>query len=227
MLHGTLGHKDMEIISTLQLLFAENDRSSLAINLSLDVDDRHGFFPCDQPHRHKLDDAGAELDAWLAWLRTRGSGTPVLLGHSRGANQVARYIVERQPPIAAAVLIAPSTSALAPAAAVAMTRGAPDDWLDPVDFLHCEDARVRRDSYLSYYGLPSDTDTPALLRKIATPVIVFSGSEDSVVPDLGAAMAGIERSNVTHREIAGAGHFFRDLYMYDIVDATLEFLPPQ
>ena len=40
MLHGTLGHKDMEIMATLQERFLEIGRNSLAINLSLDVDDR-------------------------------------------------------------------------------------------------------------------------------------------------------------------------------------------
>ena len=37
MTHGTLAHSGMEIMATLQELFAENDISSLAINLSLGI----------------------------------------------------------------------------------------------------------------------------------------------------------------------------------------------
>ncbi len=92
MLHGTLGHKDMEIMSNLQSVCTENSRSSLAINLSLDVDNRHGCYPCERPHSHKIDDASEELDAWLTWLESMHAGEIALLGHSRGANQIARKL---------------------------------------------------------------------------------------------------------------------------------------
>ncbi len=95
-------------MSALQSIFAENGRSTLAINLSLDVDNRHGFYPCERPHSHTMDDASEELDAWLTWLESIDTGEVVLLGHSRGAYQIVRYIVDNEPAIAAAILIAPS-----------------------------------------------------------------------------------------------------------------------
>ena len=91
MLHGTLGHKDMEVMATLQTVFQEYGRNTLAINLSLDIDDRHGFYPCEQPHTHDFTDALTELGLWLAWLRENGAGEIVLFGHSRGANQIAPF----------------------------------------------------------------------------------------------------------------------------------------
>ena len=108
-LHGTLGHNGMEIISALQDVLAENSQNSLAINLSLDIDDRHGFFPCGSQHTHKIEDASDELGAWLSWLQSEGADDIVLIGHSRGGNQVARFIVDHDPSVEAAILIAPSS----------------------------------------------------------------------------------------------------------------------
>ncbi len=68
--HGTLGHKDMELIEALQSVFMESGQVSLAINLSLNIDDREGFYPCDTLHTHKFD------DAQLMRLRPGYDGSP-------------------------------------------------------------------------------------------------------------------------------------------------------
>jgi pimeloyl-ACP methyl ester carboxylesterase len=225
-LHGTLGHNGMEIISTLQEVLMENERNSLAVNLSLNVDDRHGFFPCDSQHSHKIDDASDELAAWMSWLASEGAKNIALIGHSRGGNQVARFIIDHQPYVSAAILIAPSVAAenadVGNEEAIALA--ATSEWLEGVEFLHCSDATVSGSSYLSYYGPMNRIDTPALLRDIEIPVMVFSGSEDTVVPDLALRMKTSNQENVAFEEIDGAGHFFRDLYLYDVVDSALAFL---
>ena len=41
---------------------------------------------------------------------------------------------------------------------------------------------------------------------------------------IGDGMSSVTRSNVSHVEIEGADHFFRDLYAYDVVEASIEFL---
>ena len=229
MLHGTLGHKDMEIMSTLQSIFAEYGRNSLAISLSLNVNDRHGFYPCDEPHTHKLGDAVAELRAWILWLEAMDVGDVVLLGHSRGANQVARYIIENRPPVGAAILIAPSVGGESNDADQAATSdmATPTEWLNDVPFLHCTGAKVSRESYESYYNADDPADTPALLQEIRIPVLVVSGSEDQVAIGLAARLATVERPNISHVEIEGADHFFRDLYAYDVVEHALEFIDAQ
>jgi len=225
-LHGTLGHNDMEIIASLQDLFLENDRNSLAINLSLNVDDRHGFLPCESQHSHEMDDASDELAAWVSWLAFQGADDIVIVGHSRGGNQVARFIVDRQPVVNMAVLIAPSVAIETANAdrAEVLRLAMNSDWLQDVQFLHCSDATVSSNSYLSYYGPANRMDTPALLERIEMPVLVFSGSEDTVVPGLAEHMMKVKQDNVMFEEIDGAGHFFRDLYLYDVVDSMLAFL---
>lgn len=224
--HGTLAHNGMEIVTTLQALFAENGRNSLAINLSLGVDDRHGFLPCDVEHTHTMEDADTELGAWLAWLQSMDAGEIVLLGHSRGGNQIARFIAEHDPDIVAAILIAPSSGGepVSTDREENLQRAGENGRLLNVPFLHCSSATVSAESYASYYGSVDATNTPALLNRIDLPVLVFSGSEDSVVPNLAEHMRLVNRNNIVFEEIVGADHFFRDLYADDIVESALAFL---
>jgi len=225
-LHGTLGHKDMEIIQTLQSFLAEIGRDSLAINLSLDVDDRHGFFACELPHSHRANDAIEELGVWMNWLRTSGTKKISLLGHSRGANQAAKYSLAGDTSISSLVLLAPpaSDSSLAASELQALESMKEDDWLSDVNFLHCEAAKVQVASYLSYLGSNANTDTVMLLPDIEVPTLVISGSDDQVSSGLGDRMTEAVSDSVSHIEIDGAGHFFRDLYLYDVVDAIDSFL---
>jgi alpha/beta superfamily hydrolase len=81
--HGTLAHSGMEVIATLQELFKQHGRSTLAVTLGLGVDNRHGMYDCKTPHTHRHTDAVNELAAWLDWLKGRGAQQVVLMGHSR------------------------------------------------------------------------------------------------------------------------------------------------
>lgn len=99
MTHGTLAHNKMEIMSTLQNLLKDQGVSSLAINLSLGLDNRQGFYDCTVPHSHKHEDAVNEIGLWLNWLQQQGVKQVVLLGHSRGGNQTAWYATEHDSPL--------------------------------------------------------------------------------------------------------------------------------
>ena len=92
MTHGTLAHRGMEIMAGLQDMLSERGISSLAINLSLGLDDRSAaMYDCATPHSHRHTDAVAEIGAWLEWLKGQGVKKIALLGHSRGGNQTARF----------------------------------------------------------------------------------------------------------------------------------------
>ena len=60
--HGGLAHNGMEIMVTLQSLFKDHGYSSLAINLSLGIDNRHGMYDCNVTHRHHNSDSSEEID---------------------------------------------------------------------------------------------------------------------------------------------------------------------
>lgn len=224
--HGTLGHKDMEVIEALQSVFMESGQASLAINLSLNIDDREGFYPCDALHTHEFSDAVDEIEAWIRWLTGQGARQIVLLGHSRGANQVVKHVLQGVRSAQMAILLAPPVTDAVASEDVLQTisSGSTDDTLEGIDFLHCKNTDVLASTYLSYYGPHADSDTIPLLQKITLPTLVISGSQDEVVSTLASRMSKVENPLVTHIEIFGAGHFFRDLFMYDVVDSVIEFM---
>ena len=240
--HGTLAHNAMEIIETAQGLFAENGYSSLAINLSLGLSDRHGMYDCATPHTHKHTDALDEIGLWLGWLKEQGARRVVLLGHSRGGNQTAWFAAERDDPvIRAVVLIAPMTwsedyaakayqqrfgKPLAAVLSEARKRAeAGQAWLEHTDFLYCPDTRVSPQAFLSYYAPEPRRDTPKLLPRINKPVLVFAGTEDQVVKGLGGRLAPLaEAGTIRLQVLDGADHMFRDLYAEDLVDAVVAFI---
>ncbi len=244
MVHGTLAHGAMEIMQTLQGMFQDRGISTLAITLGLGLDDRHGMYDCATPHTHKSSDALDEIGVWVGWLKGEGVKELVLLGHSRGGNQVARYAIARpDPAVALVVLLAPETwdrqreaeayrrrygkdlGPLLRQARAMVARGEGGAFMDHVDLLHCKDTRVSAASFLSYYEPDENNDTPRLIRGIKAPVVVFAGSADDVAPDLIPKMRPLtDGDQVRLVVLDGAGHFFRDLYSEDIADIVAELL---
>lgn len=244
MTHGTLAHNGMEIISTLQSLFKEKGLNSLAIDLSLGLNDRHGFYDCATPHTHKHTDALDEIGVWLGWLKRQGVKNVVLLGHSRGGNQTAWYSVERDDPVInGVILIAPQTwsedyavkeygkryekplQPILSKAQALVKAGKADTWLEHTDFIYCKDSKVMAGSFVSYYQPDPRLDTPFLMPKIKKPVLVFAGTADTVVTGLEKKVSPIaDGKQINFMVIEGADHMFRDLYAEDMVDAIVEFL---
>lgn len=245
MVHGTLAHADMEIMTAFREVLAEEGWGALAVSLSYGETARSGMYPCESLHGHLASEAGAEIAAWLAWLKRRGAERIVLLGHSRGALQVAEYAAGRPlPGVAAIILVAPPLAEPASMAAgyearygvaldgvlakarEAVAAGQPDAPLEVPGFLHCPDARVTAESFLSYYGPEAPGNLTALIARSPVPVLVIAGSEDAVSPGLPAAIRPSETPLVRVVEVAGADHFFRDLYAYDVVESIQGFVGP-
>ena len=239
MTHGTLAHGRMEIMRTLQELLEERGISSLAINLSLGIDDRAGMYDCGIPHTHRDTDALLEIGAWKSWLEAQGAKRLVLLGHSRGANQTARYLVEHtDTPVEAAILLAPAIRDAARVGADYRERfgasldevlgqarslveaGQGDRLVEPVGFLYCEDTKATAEAILSYYDPAQMQDIPYLIADMDLPVHVIAGSEDTVAEGLVTKVEPLAaaRTNVDLLVVQGAGHFFRDLHAEDVAD---------
>ena len=245
MTHGTLAHRGMEIMAGLQGMFAERGISSLAINLSLGLDNRAPeMYDCATPHTHKHTDAVSEIGAWLGWLKAQGVSRVALLGQSRGGNQTARFAAAHDDPaVIAVLLVAPMTSDegyaqedyrkrygkdLAPLLAAAQKRvaeGKGGDMMTDVDFIYCENTSATAEAFLSYHGPDEKMDTPVLLADIRAPVTVFAGTEDTVVKGLiGRVEPLADGKAVTLVTMDGADHFFRDLYAEDIADSVAGIL---
>lgn len=240
--HGTLAHNKMEIIVALQELLSERGFNTLAINLSLGLDNRHGMYDCQVTHRHKHVDAIGEIATWVKWLHKQGTGKIVIAGHSRGGNQSAQYMIDRQvPKVLGAVLIAPglwnkesaskfykksykiSLNSLLGKMNRAVLAKKGDTVFDDVDFIYCPKTSVTAASFASYYGEDKFFDTPTVLVRAKLPVLVVAASEDTVVGNLAQKMAGVVNKKIKLEVVDGADHFFLDFYGEDLADLIADF----
>lgn len=242
--HGTLAHGGMEMISYLQGILKDNGRNSLAINLSYSESNRHGMVECARTHTHLDTDALGEIAAWTAWLGKEGVKEVTLLGHSRGGANVARYAAERDDPLVKSlVLMAPATWDEASAAqsyqkrfgkpladvvkqAQALVKeGKGKTVMKDVDFLYCARTSATAESVISYLGPDPLRDTPTLLPKLKKPALVLVAGADELLPDLEKKAAAVaDGKKVQLKVVKGADHFFRDLYTDEAVEAIVAFL---
>lgn len=246
MTHGTLAHKDMEVIQGVAKALEQRGVASLAHTLSLGLDRRRGMYDCATRHDYVVDDAVAEIGAWVTKAKSM-SRLVFALGHSRGGNQVARYLAAGETsPVAGAVLLAPVT-AKAEAdlrASYAQTYGKPlepvldkaikavaagrfGEWMDAPGFIYCRNAVVTARAFASFYVADAGQDTGALVARLKPPVLVLAATKDTVVPDVAASFAPLADSSggrVQLDKIEDADHFFRDLFAEDVADRIADFI---
>jgi Predicted hydrolases or acyltransferases (alpha/beta hydrolase superfamily) len=244
MQHGTLAHNKMEIMQSLSELLKEKGYNTLNVNLSYAVDQRPSeMLDCTIEHKHKHEDAVAELDTWMNWLKEQGAGKVAILGHSRGGNQVTWYAAEKDSELLEKVIaIAPATAdadksskeyeerykkPLADIMAEAtklVGEGKGAEMMTLPGFVYCENAKAAADSVVSYYKDDERKNTPSLLPKITKPTLIVMGSADEVVDDLPAKLEGIKQDNLKTETIDGADHFFMDLYADELADKVATFV---
>jgi pimeloyl-ACP methyl ester carboxylesterase len=244
MIHGTMAHANMEIMTTFAEVLAEYDIASLRVTLSLGEDDREGMYDCAAEHRHTHTGATGEIAAWMDWLDREGRDGVVLLGHSRGTNQVMRFSARHAPDRAAGVvLVAPwlyraqavstdyeetAGQPLAPIlerAQALVDEGKGDTRLTGVHLLYCPDAEVSAEAFLSYYRNDEDFDTLALAAAGTAPVLVIVGTEDPISEGVEEVVGGADPADgISLLVVEGADHFFRDLYAYDVVEGIVAWL---
>ncbi len=246
MVHGTMAHNGMRIMSEFQRMFAERGRNSLAINLSLGVDGRRGFFECERTSAHRAQDAVDEIATWLDWLVAQGATRVTLLGFSRGGQQAAHFAAGRaHPALERVVLLAPIIAAdtadaqryaaryghaLEPvleAARELVRTGRGDTVLRGVGFLNCDETAATAASFVSYYDLAPDEDTPALLPAIQVPTLVVVAGGDQIARDSEGRLGGlIDGQRRRMAVVPDADHFFGDLFGEDAMDEIIAFLGP-
>ena len=240
--HGGLAHREMEMYVYLQDLLKKKGYSTLAINLSLALNNRHAMYDCKVTHRHHYADAADEMGAWVDWLKKQGTKHVTLLGHSRGAGETALYAVEQDNPLVkAVVLLAPDTretndavayqrrykKPLAPALEKAqklVKEGKSGTVLKHTNFLFCPDTSVAAETFVSYYGDDPRLDTAYLIPKISKPTLLVLAGEDEILVNSKKFAPLADGKRVQIKVIDGAGHFFRDLFADEAVDVIEAFL---
>ena len=242
--HALMQHYDTEIIRGLQERLSDAGRNSLAITLSMGIDDRRGSYECTTPHRYLFQDAVDEGLAWLAWLKTQGTGPVVMLGHSLGANQVLKLTVEHyDPQISALVLLSPMTMGVERlhdayraryrenldkviGQAKALIASGKAGELMRTDIHICPQAEVAPATLLDYYGgEPLHADPTTHLSRVAVPVYIVAGSADERQPNVAAFLERfVDDEKIFLYTVESAGHFFRDLNLDEATEETIEFL---
>ena len=243
--HGTLAHYEMEIIKTLQSLLNERGHNTLAINLSLGVDNRGpAMYDCKIPHKHRSVDAVDEISSWITWLKSRGAAKISVLGHSRGGNQTARYAAG-QPDAAVehVILVAPATwtrkkseggyekrfkTSLQPLLAKAeklVAEGKGDSLMEKIGILYCPDTSATASAFVSYNKPDPARHTPNLLKDIKLPTLVIAGANDKIVTGLPEAVKPyVDGKKITLKVIEDADHFFQDFAAEEVADLIDEFI---
>lgn len=241
--HGSLAHNGMETIAYFQNLLKDKGYNTLAINLSLGLDNRHGMYDCKITHRHRNDDAAEEIGVWVGWLKKQGAKRVTVLGHSRGGMQTVLYAATQSDvAVNAVVLLAPAIrenndaaryqqifrQPLAPLLEKAqklVKDGKGGTVLEHASLLTCADTSVTAESFVSYYGAQARIDTLALIPKIKRPVLVVVAGNDEIVVGLDKKVTPLVDGRRVHMKVVeSADHFFRDLYADDAVETIDAFL---
>jgi len=244
-MHSFLAHNRMEIVEASQAALQDSGQSSLAINVSLDVDNRHGFYDCMLPIRFKLSDALDELDAWISWLKQEGVADIVLMGHSISANQILAYAASRdEPAIRGLVLLAPNTvghpssperykadydSDLGQILARAkrlIDEDKGDQLMRDTDFGFCPKAAVSATAFYDFYEQGDEFwNAHLFLPQTDVPVLVIAGTIDERQPNIPQHVEPyVDGERIFLTLIDNAGHFFRDLNIDDAVEAAVSFI---
>jgi len=242
-LHGFMAHNKMEIVRSAQQALLDNERSSLAINLSLSLDNRHGYHGCDRPQRHVQDDAIGEVGSWIAWLRERGTRRVVLMGHSRGANQLMVYAAEKiDPEVSHMVFLAPgmgdeieeayftrygiSLDETRAYVQAQVDAGKGVQLLENIDTLACPRASITAQSFNSYYSKNNRfRQFGNYLPRSPVPTLIISGSIDERQPNTQKLVTPyLDGMRIQLAVIEGAGHFFRDFNIEEAMEAAIEFV---
>lgn len=243
LVHDTLAHHRMEVISAQQDILKEQGVNSLAVTLSLGLDKRRGKYDCaiEQDHRH--DDALEEIDTWVAWLKEKGASSIALGGHGRGGAQAALYAERKNDKaIRRLVLISPLAQTFESAEAEYQSRyrrsllevlsqaekfvsqDAADELLEGAGFLECPSPKVTAGAFSDYYSASPRFFTPNLMAGIKVPVLVVVGDQDRSAAEIMAALQGQPSKNVTLAIIPGADHFFSDLFADQLAERIRDFV---
>src|SRR5690606_19321369 len=191
--------------------------NSLAITLSLGLNERRGMYDCSIEQDHRHEDAVEEIGRWVEWLKEKGANAITLGGHGRAANQSALYAINKDDKaIRRIAMLAPLMQSYEKAEAdyqaqfgrplrdtlaqaeelVANEEGA--TLLEDVGFLLCPSARVTASAFVNYYNANPNFLTTNLLQTLKLPVLVLVAELDPSGPETLAALQGIaDKKNIS------------------------------
>ena len=242
--HGTRGHKGMEIIQTLSSRLYEEGYDILSINLSYGFSNRSdNFLACDINHNHNEHESVEEIIAWYNYLIKKGYKQINFIGHSRGGLNIMQALSMIDNEEIKSYLLAPVIDTYEGTKAYYEKElGIPYDLIinsnedynltdkyQKINFLFCENVDVSSQTFKSYLDFsnnksayPFSFNILDLINNSKSPITIFSGTEDEILVDSYESYEDINKLNVRTVILDGGGHFFRDLYLEDVIDIIIE-----
>jgi len=242
--HGTRGFKSMEIIKSLEQNIFDKGHDVLSINLSYGFTNRSdSFLSCDIVHTHKEHESVSEIIDWYRYLLSKNYKKIIMVGHSRGGLNVIQAVELINDNNIELHLLAPIVDTYQgtrdyyvvehnlPYEEVIQNN---DEYIisdryPPINFLFCENALVSSSSFRSYLDFsenrnsyPFTFNILKLLNQSNNKVFIYSGTSDEILLDSYKMLESIDNINVTHYIIDDGDHFFRDIYIEDVIDIMFE-----
>jgi len=240
-IHGTRGFKTMEVISVLSDNLLDLNIDTIAPNISYGVNDRvNDFLSCDMKHLHNQYANIDEIIKWFLFAVEKDYKNIILIGHSRGGQdifQAYKKILKLYPgeskKISTIILLAPLAdntdeinNSLQKSHGITIKEflSKDENAFAKINFLNCRNATVKISSFLSYYNLPRHEQLIPMLKDIDIDTYVFTASEDTFVPKTHSKVSYIRNDNIKLVQIDGADHFFRDLFLDDVIEKLSDFI---
>tara|TARA_B100000925_G_scaffold75392_1_gene53108 strand:+ start:426 stop:1406 length:981 start_codon:yes stop_codon:yes gene_type:complete len=244
-LHGTRGYKAMEIITSLAQRIYEEGHDTLRINLSYGINNREDtFLSCDIKHQHKEYESISEIITWYNYLLSKGYKEINFIGHSRGAFNIVQSLalLEKKNRVTS-YLLAPVIDTYEGTKAYyenelkipydsiinSSEKYLISDRFSPINFLFCQDAIVSSDTFRSYLDFSKKVDKYPytfgildLLDDIESEITIISGTNDEILLDSYKSFNAIEKNNIRFVTIEDGDHFFRDIYLDEVIEIILE-----
>ena len=98
-----------------------------------------------------------------------------------------------------------------------------------INFLFCENAQVSSNTFRSYLDFsenknkyPFTFSILKLLNESNNNIFIYSGTSDEILFDSYKMFESIDKKNLTQYLIEDADHFFRDIFIDDVIDLMFD-----
>jgi pimeloyl-ACP methyl ester carboxylesterase len=228
LLHGFLQTRAFPTVATLARGLHDMGYSVLSPTLSLGIPNREKSLACEAVHTHSLNDDVMEITRWVAWLKSQGHRSIVLVGHSFGSMQLLAYLTVAPD---AAVKAYIGTSLVE--AQIGTTSRA--DLIERLErqvrhkqrdlvtqrLSFCKNYRSTPQALLSYVRWDQPRTLTALKQAPVSTQLIMGDADELLERDWIKSLDDVQAPMVIVR---GANHFMDGEHEFDLLEHTLAFL---
>jgi pimeloyl-ACP methyl ester carboxylesterase len=228
LLHGFLQTRAFPTVATLARGLHDAGYSVLSPTLSLGIPNREKSLACEAVHTHSLNDDVTEITRWVAWLKSQGHRSIVLVGHSFGSMQLLAYLTAG-PDAAVKAYIGTS---LVEAQVNATSRA---DLIERLErhvrhkqrdlvtqrLSFCKSYRSTPQALLSYVRWDQPRTLTALKQAPVGTQLIMGDADELLGRNWIKSLEDVQAPMVIVR---GANHFMDGEHEFDLLEHTLEFL---